>query len=923
MKKGFCLISVMFLIMTLLCGCNKKAQIFYDLKENDVLVNQYNGEIKINDNLAEILKDVLVTREGYKFLGWSLDGTNLMDHNTVVESKEVKVIPIFTKLSYTITYKIEGQEDIVQTYGYQDEIKAPNNPTKEGYNFNGWDKTIPDKMPAQNLEFKAIFTKLSYTITYKIEGQEDIVQTYEYQDEIKAPNNPTKEGYNFNGWDKTIPDKMPAQNLEFEAIFTKLSYTITYKIEGEEDIVHTYEYQEPIDVYNSVNVLGYEFLGWDNEIPQTMPSHNLVLNANLQMMNYGITYLLDGGTGSSLIQTYNIDMLPLTLKEPTKEGYLFKGYKLDDETIFELSLESIPNLGNLVLQAVWEKKLSAMEASGKDVIFIGHAGSYLGIMNSEEAFINGVKIKKYQALECDLKQTKDGVFVVCHDDTFNNIAIANTNWEDLKDIEYTTTRGGISYTTKICTLERYLEICKEYNVYAVIELKYSNGIKNKDTSRMSELMKIIDKYHMLDKIIFLGSQYKCLEWVRNNGYDHIPCQYLVNSIESRDTFERCVSWNFDISFNISYSNSQEWIDRYHEAGIDVACYTFNQYTSIETLQEWIDKGVDFVTCDVLTQNDIILPDREWINTLPTYKVIFKDIDGNILKEAIVREGYNAVAPFNPVKEGYEFIGWDQEFTNVTKDIVVNALYHIKTYKIIYDANLNTKTIQSWQSKDEFIEEFYTDLFEWLNSKVGIISGLTKIDQVYQFVANSGRYGTATWSSVEELKAIDIYIFEQTIGTLIYKPIEGTNSDNYVPVDDENYFLNTYPYRIKYQEMNAYLLNVIKTSYPSYSESFKKTSAGKVQIFFRFHQWQKGTNIPAFDNLPNKYVINEITGVSPILPTVHLTYSIIDEFILEKASCNGYIFIGWYLNSDCSGDPVTNITEGTTGDLRLYARWVKE
>ena len=468
MKKGFCLISVMFLIMTLLCGCNKKAQIFYDLKENDVLVNQYNGEIKINDNLAEILKDVLVTREGYKFLGWSLDGTNLIDHNTVVESKEVKVIPIFTKLSYTITYKIEGQEDIVQTYGYQDEIKAPNNPTKEGYNFNGWDKTIPDKMPAQNLEFKAIFTKLSYTITYKIEGEEDIVQTYEYQDEIKAPNNPTKEGYNFNGWDKTIPDKMPAQNLEFEAIFTKLSYTITYKIEGQEDIVHTYEYQEPIDVYNSVNVLGYEFLGWDNEIPQTMPSHNLVLNANLQMMNYEITYLLDGGTGSSLIQTYNIDMLPLTLKEPTKEGYLFKGYKLDDETIFELSLESIPNLGNLVLQAVWEKELSAMEASGKDVIFIGHAGSYLGIMNSEEAFINGVKIKKYQALECDLKQTKDGVFVVCHDDTFNNIAIANTNWEDLKDIEYTTTRGGISYTTKICTLERYLEICKEYNVYAVI-----------------------------------------------------------------------------------------------------------------------------------------------------------------------------------------------------------------------------------------------------------------------------------------------------------------------------------------------------------------------------------------------------------------------------------------------------------------------
>ena len=861
MKKGFYLVSLMFVIMTLLCSCNKKTQIIYDLEKNDVLINQYNDEIKINDNLAEILKNVSVQREGYKFLGWSLDGTNVIGQNQIVESKEVKVIPIFTKLKYTITYKIEGQDDIVQTYEYQDKINVPLNPTKEGYTFSAWDGNIPDKMPTQDLEFNAIFNKNRYTITYKIEGQDDIVQTYEYQDII--------------------------------------------------------------DVYNDVNVLGYEFLGWDDEIPLTMPNHNLVLCANLSIINYKIEYILDGGSNSNLFKTYNIKMLPLVLENPVKNGYLFKGYKLDDEMISELSLENIPNLGDIVLKAVWEKERSAIEASGKDVIFIGHAGSYLGIMNSEEAFINGVKIKKYQALECDLKQTKDGVFVVCHDDTFNKISIASTNWEDLKDIEYTTTRGGISYTTKICTLERYLEICKEYKVYAVIELKYSSGINNNDTSRMSELMKIIDKYDMLDKTIFLGSQYKCLEWVRNNGYDNIPCQYLVNSIENRETFERCVRWNFDISFNISYSNSQEWIDRYHEAGIDVACYTFNQYTSIETLQEWVDKGVDFVTCDVLTQNDVILPDRELINNLPTYKVVFKDIDGSILKEAIVKEGYSAVPPFDPIKEGYEFIGWDQEFANITNDFVVNALYNIKTYNIVYDANLNTKTIQSWQSKNEFIDEFYSDLFEWLNSKVGIIEGLTNSNQVYKLVTNSGSYGTATWSNVEELKSIDIYIFEQTIGTLIYKPIEGTNSDNYVPVDDDNYFLNTYPYRIKYQEMNAYLLNVIRTSYPSYSESFKKTSAGKVQIFFRFHQWQKGTNIPAFDNLPNKYVINEITGVHPILPTVHLTYTIIDEFILEEAICEGYIFAGWYLSSDCSGEPVTNITKGTIGDLRLYAKWDKE
>ena len=40
MKKGFYLVSLMFVIMTLLCSCNKKTQIIYDLEKNDVLINQ-------------------------------------------------------------------------------------------------------------------------------------------------------------------------------------------------------------------------------------------------------------------------------------------------------------------------------------------------------------------------------------------------------------------------------------------------------------------------------------------------------------------------------------------------------------------------------------------------------------------------------------------------------------------------------------------------------------------------------------------------------------------------------------------------------------------------------------------------------------------------------------------------------------------
>ena len=90
---------------------------------------------------------------------------------------------------------------------------------------------------------------------------------------------------------------------------------------------------------------------------------------------------------------------------------------------------------------------------------------------------------------------------------------------------------------------------------AVIELKSSNGITNTDQSRMPALMAEIKRCGMLENVIFLGSQYNCLIWVKQNGYTEIPCQYLVNSIESDTVFNLCAENGLDVSFNIAYSNS--------------------------------------------------------------------------------------------------------------------------------------------------------------------------------------------------------------------------------------------------------------------------------------------------------------------------------------------------------------------------------
>ena len=57
-----------------------------------------------------------------------------------------------------------------------------------------------------------------------------------------------------------------------------------------------------------------------------------------------------------------------------------------------------------------------------------------------------------------------------------------------------------------------------------------------------------------------------------------------------------------------------------------------------------------------------------------YTVTFVDHDGTVLKTQKIEEGLDATAPTAPTRDGYTFIGWDKDFSNVTEDITVTAQY---------------------------------------------------------------------------------------------------------------------------------------------------------------------------------------------------------------------------------------------------------
>ena len=162
-----------------------------------------------------------MTYTGHTFKGW-YDNENLTGSPvTAIGGAETGNKEYWAKWEinqYTVTVKPEnGKADIIITQDYGTPITAPTL-TREGYTFKGWDKEIPETMPADNITVKAQWEINQYTITFDTNGGSEIAPiTQDYGTEITAPDNPTRKGYTFKGWDKEIPETMPAENITITA----------------------------------------------------------------------------------------------------------------------------------------------------------------------------------------------------------------------------------------------------------------------------------------------------------------------------------------------------------------------------------------------------------------------------------------------------------------------------------------------------------------------------------------------------------------------------------------------------------------------------------------------------------------------------------------------------------------------------------
>ena len=163
--------------------------------------------------------DAPAATPGYTFGGWNKADGTAWDYASDKVTDNITLYAKWAANTYTITFDTAGGSEIAPiTQDYGTAITVPADPTREGYTFIGWDKEIPTTMPAENMTVTAQWEINQYTITFDTAGGSEIAPiTQDYGTVITAPADPTREGYTFIGWDKEIPATMPAENITLKA----------------------------------------------------------------------------------------------------------------------------------------------------------------------------------------------------------------------------------------------------------------------------------------------------------------------------------------------------------------------------------------------------------------------------------------------------------------------------------------------------------------------------------------------------------------------------------------------------------------------------------------------------------------------------------------------------------------------------------
>ncbi|MBQ4337845.1 MAG: InlB B-repeat-containing protein, partial [Clostridia bacterium] len=170
------------------------------------------------------------TRTGYDFISWDSEVDTMDDVNGKTFTAQWAARNDTKYVVETYKMNVSGNYEAISTEsftGTTDSVASANYTVEDGFTVNSELSVLSGTILADgSLVLKVYIDRNKYTFTTVVDGETTAVE-YFYEAEIVTPETPAKPGYKFNGWDNTIPEKMPASNVTVTA---NLELLLTMKL---------------------------------------------------------------------------------------------------------------------------------------------------------------------------------------------------------------------------------------------------------------------------------------------------------------------------------------------------------------------------------------------------------------------------------------------------------------------------------------------------------------------------------------------------------------------------------------------------------------------------------------------------------------------------------------------------------------------
>ena len=927
------------------------------------------------DTLAQKPQDP--QKEGYTFAGWML-GNAIWKFDSDTVKKDMVLKAKWIPNEYTITLVANGAVLSTNTLkiSYKDTYSAlPTNVTKTGFTFVGW-YTAPEKgllvtndmimQTAADQTLYAIFVENTNRVIFNANGGNGEMLALELStgESAKLPKNTfTKAGHTFMGWSTSVTgDVVFADNAEYTmgvlsqnilyAVWEINTNTVKFDANGGEGSMESVYWD-----YNTTNRLpentfvriGYSFIGWsttpngevvfENKDEYTMGEKSeYVLYAQWRVGNNKLHFDPNGGSGSmNYVEVEYNQFFHLPQNQFYREGYTFIGWSTSQtgEKLYgdQAEYQMGPN-SDYTLYALWVGNANAF-------IFNANGGS--GFMPTDFTIATGTT--------ANLPTNRF---------TRNGYTFIGWSTDEHGIVKYT---DGTEYTQET---SKTVEL---YAVWQVIEYKITfnsnggNSVSEKtytaeDTVAFSETTKtgytFVGWYESTD---FVGDAVTVLD-VGNFGHKTYYAKWEAITYEiiyesNGGSYIDPQYYNIEIAISNLPTPTRDgynfagWYQNSDFSGAQVAEIAMGTYGDIQLYAKWnlISYTITFnVNGGDSLANMTFTIESEWFRLPePTrtgfafdgwykdsaflteavdgisqgsygditfyakwvsngYTIQYDSMGGTEIRDTVYTVETETFTLSEPTRVGYTFAGWyDNEsytgsaITTIEKGSIGDKFLYAKWNLVTYTITFDSKGGSNVPSVSYNIE---SDTFGFTDpERAGY-----EFAGWYQNAACTGNPVSAIETGTHE--SITLY----AKWTLVqYEIVFETNGGSYISTITYNAESN--PITLRTPTKNGYEFLGWYADEEFSGDKVETIATGSIGDRTYYAKW----------STPIEYSITFHVGDGSEVTTIY--YNVESEtFELPTSTQIGYDFVGWYKKSNYTGGVVTEIPQGTYGDIVLYAKW---